>query len=53
LGDIAASSLKRRAAVKDSSSILPGHGGFFDRFDSMILSAPFLFFYFYFLLRIY
>lgn len=53
LGDITASSLKRRADVKDSSSILPGHGGFFDRFDSMILSAPFLFFYFYFLLRIY
>lgn len=53
LGDIAASSLKRRAAVKDSSSILPGHGGLFDRFDSMILSAPFLFFYFFFLLRIY
>lgn len=53
LGDITASSLKRRADVKDSSSILPGHGGFFDRFDSMILSAPFLFFYFLFLLRIY
>lgn len=53
LGDITASSLKRRADVKDSSSILPGHGGFFDRFDSMILSAPFLFFYFFFLLRIY
>lgn len=53
LGDIMASSLKRRANVKDSSSILPGHGGFFDRFDSMILSAPFLFFYFFFLLRIY
>lgn len=53
LGDITASSLKRRANVKDSSSILPGHGGFFDRFDSMILSAPFLFFYFLFLLRIY
>lgn len=53
LGDITASSLKRRADVKDSSSILPGHGGFFDRFDSLILSAPFLFFYFLFLLRIY
>ena len=53
LGDITASSLKRRANVKDSSSILPGHGGFFDRFDSMILSAPFLFFFFFFLLRIY
>ena len=46
LGDIAASSLKRKAGVKDSSSILPGHGGLFDRFDSMILSAPFLYFLF-------
>tara|TARA_R100001143_G_C3361295_1_gene136448 strand:+ start:9762 stop:10571 length:810 start_codon:yes stop_codon:yes gene_type:complete len=53
LGDITASSLKRRANVKDSSSILPGHGGFFDRFDSLILSAPFLFFFFFYMLRIY
>ncbi len=50
LGDIAASKLKRLANVKDSSSLLPGHGGLFDRFDSMILSAPFIFFYFYFLI---
>jgi len=50
LGDISASRIKRIAGVKDSSSILPGHGGFFDRFDSMILSAPFVFFYFYFLM---
>ncbi len=50
LGDISASRIKRIAGVKDSSSILPGHGGFFDRFDSMILSAPFVFFYFYALL---
>lgn len=50
LGDIAASKLKRLADVKDSSALLPGHGGLFDRFDSMILSAPFIFFYFYFLL---
>ena len=50
LGDISASRIKRIAGVKDSSSILPGHGGLFDRFDSMILSAPFVFFYFYFLM---
>ncbi len=50
LGDITASSLKRLAQVKDSSALLPGHGGLFDRFDSMILSAPFIFFLFYFLM---
>ncbi len=50
VGDISASRIKRIAGVKDSSSILPGHGGFFDRFDSMILTAPFIFFYFYILL---
>jgi len=50
IGDISASRIKRIAGVKDSSSILPGHGGFFDRFDSMILAAPFLFFFFYALL---
>lgn len=36
LGDVAESALKRRMNVKDSSSILPGHGGMFDRFDSML-----------------
>jgi phosphatidate cytidylyltransferase len=41
-GDIAESALKRRMGVKDSSSILPGHGGMFDRFDAMLGASLFL-----------
>lgn len=42
LGDIAESALKRRAGVKDSSAVIPGHGGLFDRFDGL-LGATILF----------
>ena len=42
MGDVAESALKRAVGVKDSSSILPGHGGMFDRFDSMLGASLFL-----------
>ncbi len=39
MGDIAESAVKRRVGVKDSSGLLPGHGGLFDRFDAMLGAA--------------
>ncbi|MFH1224025.1 MAG: phosphatidate cytidylyltransferase [Pseudomonadota bacterium] len=44
-GDLIESMIKRSVDVKDSGAVMPGHGGFFDRFDGIIFAAPFFYLY--------
>jgi phosphatidate cytidylyltransferase len=43
LGDLSFSIIKRNLGIKDYGNVIPGHGGFVDRFDSVVVTAPFVY----------
>ena len=45
LGDLVESVAKRYTGIKDSSHLIPGHGGIWDRFDSVIYTVPFVYYF--------
>ena len=44
VGDLAASAVKRNQGIKDYGKLIPGHGGILDRFDSVIITAPVIYY---------